>query len=317
MILVDHFGLPIVEATVDEALALTPDLPAPAGTTLVRVVEPPAASWPDLAAAGFLRKPAWVTWLAAAGTDTEYVGRLSRKSRQDLRRAWGRAEDAELRIEVQEPVEEENLDTFLDLYEERVEEMTYGVAFARQCREEILHGGQDYAVLAFEGPRLVGGCLCQRSPEADAVRLRFSAVEPRWREASLARVLYMRAHRTAHEQGFRWVTLGNDPNLYGHMTKPGLFYFKARLGFDPVPAGLLGPRHSGDVADRLLSLDRLTDPTVMLGYPERVEHAKAGPSDLVAYVFGSDPHVDRDRYTTGRVRTVRLIELPVGTHGNG
>ncbi|MGC4856305.1 GNAT family N-acetyltransferase [Micromonospora sp. DT4] len=309
MNLFDHFGLPIIEATADEAMSLSGDFPEPRAA-LVRVLDPPVDSWAALGAAGFIVKPAWVTWLARI--DDEQSDLLTRSSRQ-VNRAWRRAEKAGLRIEVQESIQEEHLDTFFDLYEKRIEEMAYGVAFARQAREEILHGGQDYAVFAFDGDRMVGGCLCQRSPEFDVVRVRFSAVELVWREASLPRVLYTRAFDVAREDGFHAVTMGNDPNLYGHMTKPGLFHFKARLGFDPVPAGSLGPRFGGDVADRLLSLDRLTDPTVMLGYADLGEHLNPARADLVTYVFGSNPLVDSDRFRTPRVQTVRTVEWPTGS----
>ncbi|MFG1881936.1 GNAT family N-acetyltransferase [Micromonospora sp. NPDC049102] len=234
---------------------------------------------------------------------------MPRKSRQDVRRAWSHAEGARLRLEVQEPVVEGHLDIFLDLYERRVDDMAYGVAFARQARDSVLHGGDYFAIFAFEGEDLVGGCLCQRSTEFDAVLLRFSAVDPKWRNVSLARVLHTRAFRVTREQGFGRVTLGDDPNLYGHMVKPGLSPFKARLGFDPVPAGTLGPRFSGDVADRLISLDRLTDPTVMLGYTGATD-ATGETSELMAYVAGANEPADLARYTTHSIRTVRPLTAP-------
>lgn len=99
-----------------------------------------------------------------------------------------------------------------------------------------------------------GASYARRHRTRKCWSLRFSAVEPRWRAASLARVLYLAAFRTARELGCPLVTLGNDPNLYGHVAKPGLMLFKARLGFRPVPAGTVVPTMAGDVADRIVLL---------------------------------------------------------------
>lgn len=317
----DEYGLQIAEADAGEALAAhragrLPPVP------ILRVPDPPPESWPALARAGFVRKPAWITWYAAApATPEAYLETLPRKARQDTRRALGHAETAGLRLEVRQPVDEPLLDAFLDLYEERISGMAYGVPFARQSRAAILASERDFVVAAFDGDRLVGGCICTEDPEQDAVRLRFSAVDPRWRAASLSRVLYLHACRAAYDKGHTWATLGNEPNLYGHVAKPGLLFFKSRLGFEPVPAGRFGPARAGDVADLLLGLDELTDPSLMLGYPDEVEPAGgesadvapagAGREELVTHVFTRKPQPDLARYTTERVRRVRLVTLPV------
>jgi predicted N-acetyltransferase YhbS len=301
----DH-GLPVAEADADEAAAVCRSEGLP-GAAVLRVISPRPEDWGLLAATGFVRRPVWVTWLAQTpGSDEEYQGRLPRKARQDLRRALVRADGAGLRLVVEQPVRAARLDVFLALYESRIADMAHGFAFAAQLREAILDNERELAVWAFEGDTLVGGVLCQESPREGALKLRFSAVEPRWRAASLARVLYLTAFRAARQLGHPLVTLGNDPNLFGHVAKPGLMLFKSRLGFEPVPAGTVVPAMAGDVADRILSLDRLTDPAVMLAY--RGTATAADAQGLAATVFGTR-ECNLKPYEIDGVDEVRFVAL--------
>jgi hypothetical protein len=78
-------------------------------------------------------------------------------------------------------------------------------------------------------------------------------------------------------RGHGTVTLGNDPNLYGHIVKPGLFSSKARLGFTAVPAQGFLPGDGRDEADRVVDIGPLADPALVLG--------RAGDGRLRADVF--------------------------------
>jgi hypothetical protein len=304
----DDYGL--VVAVTDAAGALRRcgdgDLPAAA---VLRVPDPPPDSWPELTRAGFVRKPDWLTWSAGTpAADDEYLSGLTRKSRQDVVRAVRHADAAGVRFETRKPLDAATLDTFLGLYRRQVDQMAYGFPFADRLRDSLLTGEHDFAVYAFAGDRLIGGCLCLEAPADQAVRLRFSAVTDEWRAVSLARVLYLGAFRAARERGYPRVTLGNDPNLYGHVAKPGLYLFKSRLGFDAAPAGRLAPAMAGDSADLVLSLDRLTDPAVILGYPD------AGAGDdpgLVAHVHSAAPDdTVAARYRTRFAPRVRSVTVP-------
>lgn len=290
MLVRDESGLSIAEADPAEALAACRDGALPPAA-LLRVVDPPAGTWAELARAGFIRKPAWITWYAPApGSAEQYLRRLPRKDRQDVARAVRRVRAADLSVRLHPLVEAPLWDAFIELYDAQVAAMDYGVPFAHRSREAVLADAGSFAVAAFDADGLAGACVCTEDPAVDAVRIRFSAVRPSWRSAGLARALYLRAALVAGERGFRWVTLGNEPNLYGHVAKPGLLTFKASLGFRPVPAGRFGADRAGDVADRLLSLATLTDPTVMLGYTEQ-------PDVLVSYVFSRPGAGDPSRLT--------------------
>ncbi|URN14073.1 GNAT family N-acetyltransferase [Streptomyces radiopugnans] len=256
------------------------DTGANAGVDVVRMERPPAALWGELVGRGFLRKPATVTWVAELGSgEEEFLARLDTKARQDVRRARRRAEAAGLREVVEEPVSERTLEAFLALYEERVARMRFGVPFALGYRDAVLRGPQKFCgVFAYAGDELVGGCLVLELPERDAAVVRFSAVSAEWRRHSLARALYFSAMRVARAKGYARVTLGNEPNLLGHLTQPGLFHFKTGMGFTAVPSQEFGDPDGHDEADLVLSLRALGDPTLVLAYagPRRGPGASAG-----------------------------------------
>ncbi|MFF1360968.1 GNAT family N-acetyltransferase [Streptomyces sp. NPDC058297] len=294
MDIVDEHGLSVGLITPAE-LAARPWLGSGRPIDVVRMPEPPAGSSHELAAAGFVRKPELLCWKAELGSDeAEFLARLENKSRQDIRRARARAESA-LRLSVHDRLVPEILDPFLTLYQDRVAEMAYGIPIAVRQRERLLGGAEKYfAVFAHEGDELVGGCVVRECPDEDAVRIRFSAVTEQWRRHSLARTLYFAAMRTAREKGYRWATLGDEPNLYGHLTKAGLFSFKVNMGFRCVPSQDFNDIEGRDLADLVLSLTNLSGPCLMLGYA-------ADPAEdrtLRAELFTDDPAgTDPRKYT--------------------
>lgn len=291
MDIVDHHGLSVAHVSPEE-LADRPWSAAHRHIDVVRATAPPVEAYDALAAAGFIRKPAFLSWTAELGPgENEFLSRLETKARQDIRRARARAERT-LTLEVHDPVGPKMLDRFLALYRQRVDAMTYGIPIAFLQRERLLDGREKYfAVLALQDGELVGGCIALECPDQDAVRIRFSAVTEEWRRDSLARTLYFAAMRTAREKGYRWATLGDEPNLYGHLTKAGLFRFKVRMGFRCVPSQDFHDPDGLDEADLVLNLDRLCDPCLILGYASdapgdrslRARLVTGAPTDLRAY----------------------------------
>ncbi|MFR9676039.1 GNAT family N-acetyltransferase [Streptomyces sp. TR02-1] len=298
MEIVDHYGLALALVPPDE-VADEPWRRAERHIDVARVPDPPDGGLGVLAAHGFLRKPATVTWLAELGPDEDaFLERLPRLRRQDVRRARRHAVAGGLREVVEEPVSPESLDAFFALYAERVADMRFGVPFALGYREAILQGPDKwFGVYAHEasGP-LAGACLVREEPERDAAVLRFSAVTALHRRSSLARVLYLSALRVARRKGYRYATLGNEPNLMGHLTKPGLFGFKSGLGFEPIPSHRFGDPDAADEADLVLDLSNLGDPTFLLAYAARDRSgAHAEKPELAGHLFHTGT-VDTARY---------------------
>lgn len=262
----EDFGLSVAVVSPEEALTLGPRT-LPRKVDVIRVLHPPSETWADLERIGFVRKPAWVTWIApTCGDEEKFLDRLPLKIRQDIRRARRRAAESHLRYVVQQPLEPDKLDEFLALYQANVRGMRHGVPFASHLRQSLLDDSHNYAIYAVDSQSIVGGCLCLESPDAKAVRIRFSAVGHCWRARSLTRALYMEGFRVGRDKQYPWLTLGNDPNLYGHVPQPGLFVFKSRLGFTPIPSQRFGHSQGDDEADHLLTLDSLSDPAMILAY---------------------------------------------------
>lgn len=286
----DHYGLAL--AVIEPAeLDRRPWAQVRERIDVVRLPEPPAGLAGELATRGFVVKPSAVTWLAELGADeAAFLGLLERADRQSIRRAQRRAAAAGLREVVADPVTPELLDRFLVLYAARVARMRFGVPFALDYRDTVLNGPDKFfGVFAVagdgvggggaDGTDVVGGVLVLERPDIRTAVLRFSAVSAGWRRRSLPRALYTAALRIAREKGYEFATLGDEPNLSGHLTKPGLFVFKAGLGFRPVPAQDFTDPAGTDEADLVLRLGALSDPTLILGYPASApggEHTGAG-----------------------------------------
>ncbi|MFI1185747.1 GNAT family N-acetyltransferase [Streptomyces californicus] len=306
----EEFGLRIALLNAEEALGGADRLAAPPGVTLLRVPDPPAGAWPQLAARGFVRKPAWISWLSdVAGSEAEWLTRLPSAHAIAIRRARKQV-GADVRIGWEHPVSEQLLDEFLELYEDMISRMSHGVPFAVSQREDILENKNNFLVYARSVEGLEGACVCRADRDDDTVVMRFPAYSPHGRRHSLSRVLYMEVMNLARAWGYARMSLGKDPNLYGHISKTGLFEFKARrLGFTPYatepPFGLVPWR---DEADLIVSWDGLSNPALLLGYADEVSSA---PDGFVLEVFGDAAGLD-GMESLPFVRRVRHHQLDFG-----
>jgi hypothetical protein len=289
-------GLTIAHVDADEALR-TDWASARDGLDLVRVIDPDRACWRPLRQAGFGVHPAWITWVAALGaTEDDFLGRLTRKERYAVRAGQRFTAEQGIRLEIGAPLTAQCFDQFLELYGRQIAGMDRGVPFALLERDEIVADGAGYfTVLAFAGDALVGGCVCRRREDISTAVIRFAATTPDGRRNQVVRSMYTQVFRTARELGFRDVSLGSDPALYGHMAKPGLFSFKSRLGFTPVPARLFGSIDDPDEATLVLRLDALTEPSLLVCYEPPANGGRpevTSDTPLRLDVITGDPDVD-------------------------
>ncbi|MEV0483390.1 GNAT family N-acetyltransferase [Streptomyces sp. NPDC050508] len=271
MEIVDDFGLPVASIRPEDLEEdLAPWTGLDRSVAVVRMMNPPPETWEELARRGFVRKPATLTWLARLGaSEDSFLAGIPHKSRQYVHRARRRMVAEGVREVVEDRVSAEHLDPFLDLYEDRIAAMRYGVAFARRFRTTILEGPEKYfGVFLYRADELIGGCLALECPDESAIRIRWSAVTEPARRAGYPRALYCTAMQQAREKGYEWATLGDDPNLYGHLAQPGLFTFKSRMGFEAVASQDFADPGAWDEADLVLSLDKLSDPALMLEYAD-------------------------------------------------
>lgn len=262
---------------------------------VVRVSAPPPERWADLRDAGFVCKPKLIRWYAPVGEDDEaYRGRMSCKQRWNLRNAERTAENAGLTAEAAGPIDEDLMTEFLALYADRIAEMRRGIDVAGGIRDDVLADDTYRAVVMRHPDGSLAGAMIGRISWADgAFRLNVSAVTPRWRHASLTRVMYARAASLARDLGLPRVSAGTDPNLFGLIAEPGLYGFKTRMGFVPTAPQRYLPDEAEHEADLVVRLDQLSDPTLVVGYRD-------GPDgELVLNVVGTDPQADLRRFGTG------------------
>jgi hypothetical protein len=237
---------------------------------IARIVDPSAEHRPGLERAGFLVTPSWVTWLAPVGVEDEaFLAAMTTGERSNVRRALRETDRRSVRIDVHAPMTPSVFDDFLGLYEAQVATMRNGFSYAASWRDEVAADPDLYFTVTATDPagELLGACLCWDQPELSIARIAFTTQAAHERQGRVVRALYMAATAEARGRGRSWISLGSDPSLYGHITEAGLFGFKARLGFRPVPTRHLQPAEP-DRAEAVLSLRGLTDPALLLSYAE-------------------------------------------------
>lgn len=234
---------------------------------LVRVPEPPLGMRSKLRAAGFVLAPSWINWGAELNDEAGFFACLPASERRDLRAARRHVERSNIMLVCHDPLNVTLLDRFLALYREQIATMSRGVPYAAEGRVQLLDLLPGvYGVFAYCGKSLLGGVLCVVQEDRSVARLAFSAVTPSARDGLLVRALYDAAFRRARERCLQWMSLGTDPCLYGQLTRPGLFRFKARLGFVPIPLQAVDADDGSDEAIRVLRIADLAEPSLLVRY---------------------------------------------------
>jgi ATP-grasp domain-containing protein len=270
----DYHGLRRLSLTAEAALA-RPWEADPDGIDIVVVEDPPRERWPELAATGFRVKPRWITWGRRAYADeSAFLAGLPQGERRNVRQAQRFVAEQRLLLDVDSELTPDTFAEFLGLYDAQIAAMRHGLPAAHAVPATVAGLADYFFVSARAGGELVAGAMCRLSPREDAVRIAFPAARPDARAGRIFRALYLLAFAEAHRRGFGWISLGSDPTLYGHIVAPGLFTFKSRLGFVPVPLHHLDPTDDGcDEAELVLRTERLSDPAMSLCYarpPDRL-----------------------------------------------
>jgi hypothetical protein len=315
MDIVDRYGLTVAEFTTEEALAAAGPWRGP-DVDLLRVIDPHPRDQARLTAAGFIVKPSWVNWVAPLrDSEAEFLGALSSNERRKMRRGLELAASAGLHVEIRSELEEGPLEEFLSVYEKQVAGMRNGVNLARGEQRSLLdQSGSHIGVFAYEGSRMVGGCVCRLRAEDSLLQLRYVATADVDKRGALTRALYMAAFRAGRDMGCTRMSLGNDTSLYGHITSPGLYEFKKRLGFTPLPSQTVDPGLGGDDADRFVSSRALTDPSLLLAYDDGYgawDGARENrPQSLRLHILASRDDMDLAPYRADFLSSVVVSVVP-------
>lgn len=221
---------------------------------ILRIYNPNLEQRRQLACNGFIYKPSWLLWICPSyQSDEEYLAILSKKQRQRTRKAVNIVE-SRFKVVVEDGLEIKTIDKWYELYRNRVREMKRGLLIAEADRHVFITQPEKFVGLfIYDGSQMIGGTLCLRRNDMNMLRVVYSATDPNYMgSVELSRYLYFLLLRTARELGYSISSLGVDPNLYGHVVSVGLYSFKWRIGFRPIPAQIYG-EDSSDVLERIIS----------------------------------------------------------------
>lgn len=268
-----------------------------------------------LAELGFVARPQWINWCAPVrDSATEFEAALPGTERRNIRLGRRHVQDEGLRVSVRAGLTPELLDEFLVVYDRQIEAMPRGKNYARRSRERLLAVGDELvSVCVYEGDRMIVGSLWWIRPEPSVLQMRFSAASADARASRVMRVAYTEAFQFARDNGLVHASLGNDPSLFGHVVQPGLFTFKSRLGFVPVPSHVLDPRLAGEHADRFLSLRALSDPALVVtwghhrGAPPSWPQAAQAPGHDLLVLSAAPDEAMAGRFRTSGFRETRSV----------
>lgn len=263
MKIIDENGLRVALVSAQEASSGT----IPEAIDIVRLANWQSIEPSDLKDMGFIVKPDWITWLSPMPASREaFLQSLARKSRHNVVKALRDMEGA-LEVDVIYGPKSHDIFDFEKLYTQALQKMENPVDALKNNRDKIIASPENYfMVKASLGEQIHGACLLHWCPNNETVRLRYAAVSAEWRNKSLSRALYEKAMEVGRRLGARWMTLGNDPNLYGHIVQFGLLRFKSSLGFAPVPAYDFYNDWAACIAERYLRLQNTSDPAGVIEY---------------------------------------------------
>lgn len=266
--LIDDNGLRVAVLTAADAASRTWAVDPPVAD-VVRVLDPDHRDLAALTDTGFVLAPSWITWLAEPGPDEDdFLARLPKSERSSMRQSCRDVRERGIDVRVRSALDERTFDEFMDLYAGQIAAMRNGVLFASRWRDTVLAQPDHFFAVRASAPdgAPIGMCICTDRPGDIAVRIAFAAQAPAERiRGRLVRAMYLAAFREARARQRGLVSLGSDPSLYGHVAQPGLFRFKARMGFRPVPTRFLD-KQEPDRAELVLTLARLTEPALLVGY---------------------------------------------------
>jgi len=284
---------------------------------IVRLADSDSLDEATLARLGFVARPHWINWCAPVrDSATEFEAALSGAERRNIRLGRRFVQDEGLHVGVRVGLTPELVDEFLVLYDRQIETMPRGKNFARRWRDRLLAAGHEHvSVCVYEGTRMIVGSLWWIRPEQSVLQLRFSAASVDARLSRVMRVAYVEAFHFARESGLAFASLGNDPSLFGHVVQPGLFTFKSRFGFAPVPSQVLAPHLAGEHADMFLTLRSLSDPALVVTWgrhrgstPSWPESAQAPGHDLLI-LWTSPDETLTSRFRTRGFREIRSVSV--------
>jgi hypothetical protein len=242
------------------------------GVDLLRIPSPARSDSAILhEAQGYFEKPQKLTWRLPIRSFDDHLENLDSKGRNRLKSKLAKSAAVSMKLT---PLTTENFKIFYELYKQGVLAKERGrqtLSFDWADKKDSLSQYQLLLYRTGSGKQIIGGAIIKSDPGLLLVTIAYAAYLPDSRPHDLGVRTFVEVMKHAMDKGYSELSHGQDSNLYGHYLSPGLFEFKAGLGFTPHAAGkneiikILNPeafsgeivflkrKHVGEVAIQLLS----------------------------------------------------------------
>jgi hypothetical protein len=221
----DQRGLKILFADKLLAAKKSPDLPQADVVNVISKIK-----------GGFWR-PLKVAWRKKL-TDEPIISQIrSKRARKQIKSDEKRLADLRVEIKAYSQIDKGIFAQWLALYRKIISQKEKGELIVKEdwLERKEKAGKQVGAVLAYRSGKLIGGNLFFGVRERLCVGYGVAEKIPEL-VGGLGLLLDYYFLRSAQEKGYKEISFGQDTNLYGFDLSPGLLFYKAKLGFSPVPA---------------------------------------------------------------------------------
>lgn len=189
---------------------------------------------------GFLFGPLWVTWIKKANLwdqelQSRYTGRKLKRKTETYERKLRASSNLDVGIIDLTP---DRFNEWYELYEEWVISRELGHAMISRRPEDLPTEGRFWKIVTIRSKvgNLVAGSILECSTDFSTCKIKGAASsrDPSVSSMQLGFRLGHTASEFAARTGFKNMSYGSDPNIYGELASVGLHNFKAMAGYQPM-----------------------------------------------------------------------------------
>ena len=185
---------------------------------------------------GFIR-PLKISWRKVLDSRPMIEQIRSKRAHKHIKTDSHKIEAMGIKIQSFAEINEIQFIQWFTFYKAKMKDKDHGrLALEKDWFSQKLKSGKKVGgVFAFKGKEMIGGDLFHLSN--NRLSASFGVYEDLPTLAgSLGLIIDYQFLIEAQRQGYKEVSFGQDTNLYGFHLTSGLMFYKAKLGFSPVPA---------------------------------------------------------------------------------
>lgn len=189
---------------------------------------------------GYFLKHERVVWSRVAEKIDSFLEKLNSKKRHTFNSKLKASESLSAKI-GENPLTHSEYQKWFEIYNK---EIIQGKARGRANLDSNWAADKDdlqaYRLLSLRDKstgELKGGAILRCDNAKNRVQIAYAAYDQNIRDQAPGVRVFKEVMEYAKAKGYVTISHGKDNNLYGHYLSPGLFEFKASLGFEPNPTG--------------------------------------------------------------------------------